>query len=64
MLCSDGLVEALGIRGDAFGQQRFEQVLHDAVPAQRHDAVRAALSMHLDGALAHDDVSLMVIDLD
>ncbi|WP_020165380.1 PP2C family protein-serine/threonine phosphatase [Methyloversatilis discipulorum] len=64
VLCSDGLVEALGIRGDAFGQQRFEQVLHDSAPAQRHDAVREALAMHLDGALAHDDVSLMVIDLD
>lgn len=64
VLCSDGLVEALGIRGDAFGQQRLEQVLHDNVPARRHDAVREALAMHLDGALAHDDVSLMVIDLD
>lgn len=64
VLCSDGLVEALGIGGDAFGQQRFEQVLHDNAPARRHDAVRAALAMHLDGALAHDDVSLMVIDLD
>ncbi|MBL8468737.1 PP2C family protein-serine/threonine phosphatase [Methyloversatilis discipulorum] len=64
VLCSDGLIEAQGLHGHAFGQQRFEQVLHDAVPAQRHDAVRAALAVHLDGALAHDDVSLMVIDLD
>lgn len=64
VLCSDGLVEAIGIGGDAFGRQRFEQVLHDNPPARRHDAVREALAVHLDGAPAHDDVSLMVIDLD
>ena len=64
VLCSDGLVEAQALHGDAFGQQRFEQALQESAPARRHDAVRAALAMHLDGALAHDDVSLMEIDLD
>lgn len=64
VLCSDGLAEAQNARGEEFGSPRLERVLHDSVPARRHDAVREALAMHLDGALAHDDVSLMVVDLD
>jgi DNA-binding response OmpR family regulator len=64
VLCSDGLIEAQGRSGEAFSSQRLEQVLQEAARGQRHDAVRAALAVHLDGALAHDDVSLMVIDLD
>jgi DNA-binding response OmpR family regulator len=64
VLCSDGLAEARNLRGEPFGAARLETVLHDNAPARRHDAVREALGMHLDGALAHDDVSLMVIDLD
>ena len=64
VLCSDGLAEARNQRGELFGAARLESVLHDNAPARRHDAVRDALAVHLDGALAHDDVSLMVIDLD
>lgn len=64
VLCSDGLIEAQNARGDAFGSQRLEDVLRSCAPAERHDSVRRALAMHLDGASAHDDVSLMVMDLD
>lgn len=63
-LCSDGLLDAEGPSGEVFGNQRLEAMLRVAAPGQRHDAVRDALGVHLDGALAHDDVSLMVIDLD
>jgi hypothetical protein len=38
--------------------------MQGSLPTQRHDSVRKALDMHLDGASAHDDVSLMVIDLE
>jgi DNA-binding response OmpR family regulator len=64
VLCSDGLIEAQNARGDAFGSQRLEDALRRCAAAERHDSVRRALAMHLDGAPAHDDVSLMVIDLD
>lgn len=64
VLCSDGLTDARAPSGEAFSSARFEAVLREALPAQRHDAVRAALAVHLDGASAHDDVSLMMIDLD
>lgn len=64
VLCSDGLIEAQNARGEAFGSQRLGDVLRSCAPAQRHDSVRRALAMHLDGASAHDDVSLMVVDLD
>ncbi len=64
VLCSDGLLEAHNRMGEPFGSQRLEATLRDAAPARRHDSVRDALAVHLDGALAHDDVSLMVIDLE
>lgn len=64
VMCSDGLLEAQSPGGEAFGSPRLEAVLKDALPTQRHDAVRKALDMHLDGASAHDDVSLMVINLE
>jgi CheY-like chemotaxis protein len=64
VLCSDGLIEAQNARGEAFGSQRLEDALRSSAPAERHDSVRRALAMHLDGAPAHDDVSLMVMDLD
>lgn len=64
VLCSDGLLEAHNRVGEAFGSQRLEATLCDAAPSRRHDSVRDALTVHLDGALAHDDVSLMVIDLE
>jgi CheY-like chemotaxis protein len=64
VLCSDGLIEAQNALGDPFGIQRLEDVLRSCAPTERHDSVRRALAMHLDGASAHDDVSLMVMDLD
>ncbi len=64
VLCSDGLLEARSRNGLCFGRSCLEQVLGSTSRAQRHDAVREALSMHLQGACAHDDVSLMTIDLD
>ncbi|MFH1815968.1 MAG: SpoIIE family protein phosphatase [Pseudomonadota bacterium] len=64
VLCSDGLLEAHSPSGEPFGSARLERLLGNSPPAQRHDAVRRALDVHLDGASAHDDVSLLVIDLD
>jgi DNA-binding response OmpR family regulator len=64
VLCSDGLLEAQSSGGEAFGTHRLEAVLRGTLPTQRHDEVRKALDMHLDGASAHDDVSLMVISLE
>ena len=43
MLGVDGLLEAQSPGGEAFGSPRLEAVLKDALPTQRHDAVRKAL---------------------
>lgn len=64
VMCSDGLLEARSGDGRTFGRSRLEQVLGSRPRAVRHDAVREALFMHLQGACAHDDVSLMTVDLD
>jgi CheY-like chemotaxis protein len=64
VFCSDGLLEARDAAGTPFGSARLEHALRSSDAPGRHEAVRSALSVHLNGALAHDDVSLMVIDLD
>lgn len=61
-LYSDGLVEATGDRGEAFGIGRLEDALA-AVPAGRRlRAVRAALAAHMADSVPHDDVSLLLVD--
>ncbi len=60
-LYSDGLIEAANARGEDFGAARLEQALGSVARNERIGAVRAALDRHLDGAIAHDDMSLLLI---
>ena len=63
VLYSDGLVEAENPAGEAFGEERL---LHAArqgnlAPQVRNDIVDE-VTRHLDGARAHDDMSLIVLN--
>lgn len=62
-LFSDGLIEAEGAQGEAFGFDPLQRLLGAAPHARRFDAVTHALTQHLGGAQAHDDISLVAIDL-
>lgn len=62
MLCSDGLVEATDQHGEQFGTQRLIAAAANISPAERFAKVEAALSAHLQGSVASDDISLMMID--
>lgn len=62
ILCSDGLLEATDRNGQQFGMDRLTQAAAGTIRAERFACFEKALTGHLDGAAAQDDVSLMLID--
>jgi len=62
LLCSDGLLEASNRQGVQFGSVGIEQAIIDTSPENRFAAIDSALLRHLDGQLAADDISMMLID--
>ncbi|MDR0775885.1 MAG: SpoIIE family protein phosphatase [Azonexus sp.] len=62
ILCSDGLLEATDAAGRQFGSAGISAAAANIAPAQRFRQIENALARHLAGALATDDMSLMVID--
>ncbi|MES2770447.1 MAG: SpoIIE family protein phosphatase [Pseudomonadota bacterium] len=62
LIYSDGVLEAENRHEVQFGHDRLMMALGKTPAATRHDAVRNALSLHLDGLSAHDDISLLLID--
>lgn len=62
VMVSDGAAEASDTEGQAFGQERLLSVLLRQQEGDLIASVRAALDEHLDGAAAHDDISVVVID--
>lgn len=63
VLFSDGLIEAQDPAGEPFGLERLYAALARAPGAGRLDAVKDAVNQHLSAHLAHDDISLLLIDL-
>lgn len=62
ILCSDGLLEAENSQGQQFAQSGLRHAIANTSPQNRFTQIEAALHSHLDGALAADDISLMIID--
>ncbi|HQX07954.1 MAG TPA: PAS domain S-box protein [Zoogloea sp.] len=62
VLCSDGLTEAENAAGQAFGRAGLEQVLQAMPRASRLKGLRQALTRHLAGQAATDDVSVLILD--
>lgn len=62
ILCSDGLLEAENRQGKQFAQAGLHSAIANTSPQDRFGKIEAALHAHLDGALASDDISLMIID--
>ena len=60
-MLSDGVLEAANPAGEAFGEERLLDALAQA-NGSLVEGLQAALSRHLDGAPAHDDMSVLVID--
>lgn len=61
-LFSDGLQEASNSVGIPFGNERIEAALAAAPPDRRMKSVSEALRAFTDGAVPHDDVSLLLVD--
>lgn len=62
LLCSDGLLEATDASGRQFGLEGLAQAAANTSPEKRFQQIENTLARHLDGCLASDDISLMVID--
>jgi len=62
--CSDGLIEAVAMDGEDFGEARYEQSLKSVAPHKRINKIRHDLKIFMDGFNPHDDVSLLEINLD
>jgi prepilin signal peptidase PulO-like enzyme (type II secretory pathway) len=59
-LCSDGLAEAENASGEPFGEERLESILQSSHPDEIYDNILSALEAHLEGAIAHDDLSMVI----
>lgn len=62
LLYSDGVIEACSAAGQAFEYSGLEQSLIGHSPEERLFGLMEALTAHLDGAPAHDDISILLID--
>jgi serine phosphatase RsbU (regulator of sigma subunit) len=60
LLCSDGLTEAENASGEPFGEERFEILLRTSKPDKLFDDILSALEAHLEGGVAHDDLSMVL----
>jgi serine phosphatase RsbU (regulator of sigma subunit) len=64
MFFSDGLIEAAGPAGEAFGVPRLRRHLLEGSAVHAVERVQAAVREHLGDARATDDISLLLIGLD
>ncbi len=62
VLCSDGLLEATNKEGAQFGAEGLAAAAANTSPITRFSHIESALARHLEGGVAGDDVSLMIID--
>jgi len=63
ILYTDGIVEAMDSQGDEYGLERFAQILQKlnlATPDDLVEGVLADLAIHVAGAEASDDITLVV----
>lgn len=62
LICSDGFFEALNTNGEQFGSDGLAAAAANTSPNERFNEIDAALCSHLEGTVATDDISLMIID--
>ncbi|TAN51102.1 MAG: response regulator [Methylococcaceae bacterium] len=63
VVVSDGLLEAENAQGDFYGWDRMLSSLQGVPPERRYEALLDNLSRHLNGATAHDDISVMLVEI-
>ncbi len=62
VLCSDGLLESTNLDGQEFGVEGLLAAAANTAPTERFSRIDAAVANHLEGTVASDDISLMLID--
>ncbi len=64
LLCSDGILEATNAHGEMFGEARLLDAIAGCEPPQWVMAIKDAVVNHLQGESAHDDLTVVVLDVD
>jgi len=60
LLSSDGLTEAENRSGLPLGDANFETIVRTSQPDELFDNIISALESHLEGGIAHDDISIVL----
>lgn len=63
VVVSDGLLEAENAQGEFYGWERMIAVLKNTAMPLRYQALRDDVFRHLDGQSAHDDLSLLFVEV-
>lgn len=61
-LYSDGVIEAESPNGAAFSKEQLQHILATAAAHNRVERLQTAVTAHLDGRPAHDDISMLVVN--
>lgn len=64
VMCSDGLLEARGGSGEAFGEHRLAEACAGRSPGEALGRVIDSLAEFVGDSACHDDVSLAIVDID
>lgn len=62
-LFSDGVLEAENVHGGSLGAERIGELLSKTPPERRFENLLETLKSHLGGKPAHDDASLLVVEV-
>jgi serine phosphatase RsbU (regulator of sigma subunit) len=62
LFCSDGLTEAEDASGEPFGDSFFDEIVRASPPDELYGNLISALSTHLGGGVAHDDLSIVLAE--
>lgn len=63
LLCSDGLIESEAPTGRRLGMDGVGEILSQAAPGRRLDALLAGLRAHVEERRPHDDVTCMLVEV-
>ena len=62
VLCSDGLIEAAGLGGEAFGHDHLIGCFVGVPAGERLERMRQFFDAFTGGGVPHDDISLLLVD--
>jgi serine phosphatase RsbU (regulator of sigma subunit) len=63
LMMSDGVLEAVNVDGEEFGQARAQEILPTTPRDARIEMFLASVFTHQEGASQHDDIAVALLNL-